>query len=179
MKTVNIFTDGCCLGNPGRGGYGAILEYLGNQKELSAGYAFTTNNRMELLGCIVALETLKQPCSVILVTDSQYVVNGITKGWAEGWQSRGWRKADGKPAENSDLWKRLLDLTHTHGHEVAFQWVKGHAGHPENERCDVMAKTAASGATLLEDAEYLKKRSGQSDQVPGVIQGVLPGLNVS
>ncbi len=126
---------------------------------------------MELLGCIVALEALNEPCSVTLVTDSQYVVNGITKGWAEGWQRQAWHKSNGKLAENPDLWKRLLELTHAH--EVAFQWVRGHAGHPENERCDVIAKTAASGASLLEDTEYLKKQSSR----PSSAQGVLPGLS--
>lgn len=171
MKTVNIFTDGCCLGNPGRGGYAAILEYNGKRKELSGGYSLSTNNRMELLGCIAALEALHEPCSVILVTDSQYVVNGITKGWAKGWQDRGWRRSDGRPAGNPDLWKRLLELTNTH--EVAFQWVRGHAGHPENERCDVIAKAAASGDGLLDDSEYLKLQA----EKPSQAQGLLPGMS--
>ncbi|MGN0654875.1 MAG: ribonuclease HI [Oscillospiraceae bacterium] len=137
MKTVEIFTDGACSGNPGPGGYGAILRFEGHEKELSGGEAQTTNNRMELTAVIVALEALKFPCKVILTTDSKYVVDGIEKGWAKFWRENGWKKKDKKPALNPDLWGRLLDLLEVH--EVEFNWVKGHAGHPENERCDALA----------------------------------------
>lgn len=137
MKTVEIFTDGACSGNPGPGGYGAILRCDGREKELSGGEAHTTNNRMELMGVITALEALKFPCEVKLTTDSRYVVDGITKGWAVGWKKRGWKKSDGKPALNVDLWDRLLGLLDVH--KVTFNWIKGHAGHEENERCDRLA----------------------------------------
>ena len=137
MKHVEIYTDGACSGNPGPGGYGAILVYNGNEKELSGGEPMTTNNRMELTAVIKALETLKVPCSVTLTTDSKYVSDGITLGWAKGWRARGWRKADGKPALNPELWETLLNLLDKH--EVTFVWVKGHAGHPYNERCDALA----------------------------------------
>ncbi len=137
MKHVEIFTDGACSGNPGPGGYGAILRCDGREKELSGGAPDTTNNRMELTGVIVALSALKYPCKVTLTTDSRYVVDGITKGWAKSWKKRGWIKSDKKPALNPDLWEKLLALTDTH--EVEFVWIKGHNGHPENERCDRLA----------------------------------------
>ena len=137
MKHVEIYTDGACSGNPGPGGYGAILVYNGREKELSGGEPMTTNNRMELTAVIKALETLKEPCAVTLTTDSKYVSDGVTLGWAKGWRARGWRKADGKPALNPELWETLLDLLEKH--EVTFVWVKGHAGHPYNERCDSLA----------------------------------------
>lgn len=137
MKYVEIYTDGACSGNPGAGGWGAILRCDGKEKEMSGGEAHTTNNRMELLGVINALEALKYPCRVKLTTDSKYVVDGVTKGWAAGWRRRGWKKSDGKPALNTDLWGRLLDLLAKH--EVEFSWIKGHAGHEENERCDALA----------------------------------------
>lgn len=136
-KRVEIFTDGACSGNPGPGGYGAILRYGEHIKELSGGEEQTTNNRMELTAVITALEALKEPCSVVLTTDSKYVVDGIEKGWAKSWRENGWKKKDKKPALNPDLWGRLLDLLEVH--EVKFNWVKGHAGHPENERCDELA----------------------------------------
>lgn len=137
MKYVEIFTDGACSGNPGPGGYGAILRCDGREKELSGGEAHTTNNRMELTGVITALAALKFPCKVKLTTDSKYVVDGIAKGWAAGWRKRGWKKSDGKPALNPDLWQRLLELLEIH--DVEFCWIKGHAGHEENERCDRLA----------------------------------------
>lgn len=137
MKFVEIYTDGACSGNPGAGGWGAILRCEGREKELSGGEAHTTNNRMELLGVINALEALKYPCRVRVTTDSKYVVDGVTKGWAESWRRRGWKKSDGKPALNTDLWERLLGLLAVH--EVEFAWIKGHAGHAENERCDALA----------------------------------------
>ena len=135
--TVEIFTDGACSGNPGPGGYGAILRVGEHIKEISGGEAQTTNNRMELMGVISALSALKYPCDVVLTTDSKYVVDSVTKGWAKGWKAKGWIKSDKKPALNVDLWEKLLDLLEVHN--VRFVWVKGHAGHPENERCDQLA----------------------------------------
>lgn len=140
MRTVYIFTDGACSGNPGPGGWGAVLRYNTAEKELSGSEKDTTNNRMELTACIEALKMLKEPCRVELTTDSQYVVNGITKGWAESWRRNGWKKSDKKPALNSDLWGELLELCERH--EVNFNWIKGHAGHEENERCDRLAVDA-------------------------------------
>ena len=137
MKTVIIYTDGACSGNPGPGGWGAILSYNGVEKELSGGEKQTTNNRMELTGVISALQALKEPCIVELYSDSKYVIDALSKGWAVSWRSKGWVKADKKPALNSDLWERLLGLLEIH--EVRFVWVKGHNEHPENERCDRMA----------------------------------------
>lgn len=136
-KEVQIFSDGACSGNPGPGGYGVILRCDGYEKELSGGEPHTTNNRMELLGVITGLEALKYPCRVTIQTDSRYVVDGIEKGWARSWRKNGWIKSDKKPALNSDLWGKLLDLLEIH--EVRFTWIKGHAGHPENERCDRLA----------------------------------------
>jgi len=137
MPKVEIFTDGSCSGNPGAGGWGAILRYNAKEKELCGGEAETTNNRMELTAVIEALSALKKPCQVILTTDSQYVVNSIEKGWVYSWKNKGWRKADGKPALNIDLWEKLLPLLELH--KVEFNWIKGHNGHPENERCDALA----------------------------------------
>lgn len=137
MKKVYIFTDGACSGNPGPGGWGAVLRYNSVEKELSGAQENTTNNRMELTACIEALKLLKEPCEVILTTDSQYVVNGITKGWAASWKRNGWRKSDKKPALNPELWDELLTLCEMH--QVTFNWIKGHAGHEENERCDRLA----------------------------------------
>ena len=137
MKHVQIYTDGACSGNPGPGGYGAILVYNGREKELCGGNIHTTNNRMELTAVIVALEALKEPCSVTLTTDSKYVSEAITQGWARSWKANGWKKADKKPALNFELWDRLLSLLEIHS--VEFIWVKGHAGHPYNERCDALA----------------------------------------
>lgn len=155
MKAVNIYTDGACRGNPGNGGYGVVLEYNGHEKELSAGYRRTTNNRMELLAAISGLEQLKEPCDVTLYSDSKYLVDAITQGWAEKWRKKGWKRGDGKPALNPDLWARLLDLLQKH--KVSLVWVKGHNGHLYNERCDVLATTAADGNGLLEDTEYIKQ----------------------
>lgn len=144
LRHVEIFTDGSCLGNPGRGGYGAILRFCGHEKELSGGFLSTTNNRMEMQAAITALSALKEKCSVTICTDSQYLYNGITKGWARKWQKNGWVKSDKKPALNADLWEELLQLIDKH--EVTLEWVKGHAGHPENERCDRLAVAAAEHA---------------------------------
>ena len=137
MKQVELFTDGACSGNPGAGGWGSILRYQGHEKELSGGEASTTNNRMELTAVIEGLRCLKEPCVVDLTTDSQYVAHAITKGWARTWQKNGWRKADKKPALNADLWEQLLQLLAYH--KVTVHWVRGHNGHPENERCDRLA----------------------------------------
>ena len=136
-KYVEIFTDGACSGNPGPGGWGVVLRFGVHEKELSGGEADTTNNRMELTAVIMGLSALKEPCAVRLVTDSKYVADGIVKGWAKSWQENGWRKADKKPALNVDLWEKLLELLKVH--DVTIEWVKGHAGHPENERCDRLA----------------------------------------
>ena len=140
MKTVEIYTDGACSGNPGPGGWGAILKYGEVERELSGGEAHTTNNRMELLGVIHALEALKEPCIVELWSDSKYVIDGLSKGWAAGWRKRGWVKGDKKPALNPDLWERLLDLTERH--DMRYHWVKGHAENPYNNRCDALAVAA-------------------------------------
>lgn len=137
MKHVDIYTDGACSGNPGPGGYGAILVFNGKEKELCGGELHTTNNRMELTAVICALEALKEPCEVTLTTDSKYVSEAVTLGWVYSWKSKGWKKSDGKPALNKELWERLLALLDIH--KVKFVWVKGHAGHPYNERCDELA----------------------------------------
>jgi ribonuclease HI len=139
-KTVTIYTDGACSGNPGPGGYGIVLEYGPHRKEMSEGFAQTTNNRMELLAVITALQTLKEPCQVELYSDSKYVVDAVVKGWAKGWQARGWRKADKTPAKNPDLWEQLLAQLEIH--QVNFHWVKGHADNPGNNRCDELAVAA-------------------------------------
>ncbi len=141
MKKVNIYTDGACKGNPGPGGWGAILDYNGKRKELSDGEHSTTNNRMELSAVIASLSALTEPCEVVLTSDSRYVVDAVEKGWVYGWKKRGWKKSDNSPALNSDLWEKLLPLLSKH--EVRFVWIKGHAGHPENERCDELAVAAA------------------------------------
>lgn len=141
MKHVYIYTDGACRGNPGRGGWGAILVFNGKEKELSGGEAQTTNNRMELTAAIEALSALKEPCQVTLTSDSKYLTDAITKGWARSWKAKGWKKADRSPALNPDLWEKLLTLLEQH--DVEFIWVKGHDGHPYNERCDRLATAFA------------------------------------
>ena len=137
MKQVEIFTDGACLGNPGPGGYGAILNYKGVEKELCGGESETTNNRMELTAAIVALQALTSPCEVKLYSDSQYLINAFELGWLVKWKSNGWKRADNAEVKNTDLWQRLSELTEIH--KVEFIWVRGHDGHPENERCDSLA----------------------------------------
>ena len=137
MKKIEIYTDGACSGNPGPGGWGAILRYNGVEKEFSGGEKETTNNRMELTAVIASLSALKEPCEVSLTTDSKYVCDSILKGWVYSWQKNNWRKTDKKKALNVDLWEQLLPLLEKH--DVTFNWVKGHAGHPENERCDKLA----------------------------------------
>ena len=137
MKTVTIYTDGACSGNPGPGGWGAVLRYGAHERELSGGEAQTTNNRMELTAVIQALSLLKEPCIVELWSDSKYVIDGLSKGWAKGWKARGWVKSDKKPALNPDLWDRLL--TQTERHTMHYHWVKGHAENEYNNRCDELA----------------------------------------
>ncbi len=137
MKKIEMFTDGACSGNPGPGGWGTILRYGNTEKEISGGAHETTNNRMEMIAVISGLKALKEPCEVDLYTDSKYVCDSITKGWVYSWKNNNWRKADKKPALNVDLWEEMLILLEKHN--VTFHWLKGHNGHPENERCDKMA----------------------------------------
>ena len=137
MKTVTIYTDGACSGNPGPGGWGAILQYGEHRREMSGGEAETTNNRMELTAVIEALSALKEPCAVELYSDSKYVIDALEKGWVYNWQKNGWRKKDKKPALNVDLWQKLLEQFHRH--DVHLHWVKGHAENPNNNRCDELA----------------------------------------
>ena len=152
---VKLFTDGAARGNPeGPGGYGAILQYTDangvlHEKEMSAGYKQTTNNRMELLGVITGLEALKKPCEVEVISDSKYVTDAFNQNWVENWIQNGWRTSTKKPVKNIDLWKRLILLVGQH--TVTFTWVKGHDGHPENERCDRLAASAADGSNWLDD----------------------------
>lgn len=141
MKKVKIYTDGACKGNPGPGGWGCILVYGKLEKELSGGEPSTTNNRMELSAAIAGLEALKEPCEVELYSDSKYLVDAVNFGWARSWRAKGWRKGDGKPALNVDLWEKLLALFEIH--RVRFEWVRGHNGHAYNERCDRLAVSAA------------------------------------
>ncbi|RDE24205.1 ribonuclease HI [Motiliproteus coralliicola] len=150
-KHIQAFTDGSCLGNPGPGGYGALLIYKDHNKELSQGFRLTTNNRMELLAAIEALAVLTEPCQVTLTTDSQYVRQGITQ-WIHGWKRKGWKTADKKPVKNKDLWQRLDEECNKH--EVNWRWVKGHSGHPENERVDDLAREAAENGPHLEDKGF-------------------------
>ncbi len=150
-KQVELFTDGACLGNPGPGGYGAILRYGRHEKELSGGYQLTTNNRMEMLAAITGLELLREPCAVTLYTDSKYLLQGITE-WLPGWVRKNWRTADGKPVKNVDLWQRLQQAVAPHA--IDWRWVKGHSGHPENERCDVLARSAAEASPTTIDEGY-------------------------
>mgnify|MGYP001037596297 CR=1 FL=1 len=148
-KEVEIFTDGACSGNPGKGGYGAILRYNGRVKELSQGFIKTTNNRMELLSAITALEALKEPCRVVLTSDSKYLVDSVNLGWIDKWRKNDWYRTKSEKAKNIDLLNRLV--AQTERHDVTFVWVKGHAGHPENERCDELATGAIKGDNLLID----------------------------
>lgn len=170
VTEVTIYTDGACVGNPGPGGYGVVLLGGDKRKEISGGFALTTNNRMELMGAIVGLEVLKYRCRVVLVTDSRYVINGIEKGWAKRWRSKGWWKNKKEKAFNPDLWQRLLDLCEKH--EVNFRWVRGHTGIPENERCDELAMAAGQSNDLAPDHGYLlapSTRAGQPVTVRGGI----------
>ncbi len=150
-KLIRVFTDGSCLGNPGPGGYGALLIYKAHRIELSQGFTLTTNNRMELLGAIEALASLNESCQVILTTDSQYVRQGITQ-WIHGWKKKGWKTANRQPVKNVDLWQRLDALNQQH--QVEWRWVKGHSGHPENERVDDLAREAAEGKEKVVDSGF-------------------------
>ncbi len=152
LPRVTIYSDGACLGNPGRGGYGTVLLFGDARKELSAGFRRTTNNRMELLGAIAGLEALTKPCQVELWSDSQYVIHALTKGWLDGWQKRGWRTSQKEPVKNQDLWQRLLRAAEPH--TITWQWVRGHTGNPENERCDQLAVDAANGPVLADDPGF-------------------------
>ena len=152
MKFVEIYTDGACSGNPGKGGFGAILKYNGNTKEISQGFKCTTNNRMELLAAITALEMLKESCKVDLYSDSKYLVDSVNLGWIKKWQSNGWKRKGSEMAKNIDLLKRLV--CQLERHEVSFVWVKGHDGHAENERCDHLATSAIKSSDLKDDFGY-------------------------
>ena len=152
--TIVMYTDGGCRGNPGNGGYGVIIIDGKNRTELAQGFRLTTNNRMEMMACLVGLTLLKKPSDVVIHSDSSYVVNGIEKGWARKWRANDWMRTKKDPAENVDLWARLLELCHIH--RVRFVWVRGHAGNPGNERCDELATTAADGENLSEDLAYVK-----------------------
>ncbi len=149
---ITIYTDGSSRGNPGPGGYGVILVSAKHRKELSGGYERTTNNRMELMAAIVGLEAPNRPCTVTLHSDSRYLIDAMTKGWVESWKRRGWRKADKKPVKNTDLWKRLEAAAERH--DVTWKWVRGHAGHEQNERCDELAVDAATGPGRIVDTGY-------------------------
>ncbi len=152
MKRVIIHTDGGCKGNPGPGGFGAVLVSGKHRMELSQGYRRTTNNRMELRAAIAALEALSEPCDVELHSDSKYLIDAVTKKWIDGWKKRGWQKADKQPVKNKDLWMRLLEAIG--GHKVTWRWVKGHAGNKENERCDELGNLAVAAKNLLEDEGF-------------------------
>ena len=166
MKEVTLYTDGACSGNPGPGGYGVVLLFGGHRKELWGGYRRTTNNRMELLAVIKGLEALKERCRVTLYSDSKYVLDALTKGWAHRWQANGWRRnRKGELAVNPDLWSRLLDLCD--GHEMRYQWVKGHAGDPENERCDDLSNQALARPNLRVDEQYERAERGPAPSLFG------------
>lgn len=154
LKRVSIYSDGSCIGNPGPGGYGVILDYQGRRKEISGGFRKTTNNRMEALAAIIGLQALKEPCSVKVHTDSKYVVDGISKGWAIKWRDNNWRRDRNKLASNWELWKMLLEQVARH--DVEFIWIRGHSGHPENERCDDLAQSAARADPAAIDDGYEK-----------------------
>ena len=147
--TVTAYTDGSCLGNPGPGGWAAVLLWNDHRKELTGGFRLTTNNRMEILAAVEALSALKRPSRMELHTDSRYLRDAVEKGWLAGWRRNGWKTSGKKPVKNKDLWIRLIPLLEAN--QVVFHWVRGHSGHPENERCDVLAKQAASGGSLSED----------------------------
>ena len=161
INKVTIYTDGACSGNPGPGGWAAILMAGGATKELCGGEESTTNNRMELMAVIRSLQLLTRPCEVDLYSDSQYLVNAFNQHWIDSWLKKGWKRGKNEPVKNVDLWKSLLEAMEPH--QVTFRWVKGHDGHPENERCDELATAAADGEDLLEDTRY----TGESPAVQG------------
>ncbi|MEY4245459.1 MAG: ribonuclease [Verrucomicrobiota bacterium] len=156
MKRVMIHTDGGCKGNPGPGGFGVVMTSGGHRKEVSAGFRMTTNNRMELRAAIAALELLKEACEVELHSDSKYLIDAISKNWIVGWQKRGWQTSDKKPVKNQDLWLQLLAAIRPH--KIEWRWVKGHAGHAENERCDELANHAVASKNLIEDIGFEASR---------------------
>ncbi|MCM1162226.1 MAG: ribonuclease HI [Roseburia sp.] len=154
---VTIYSDGAARGNPGPGGYGTVVQYVDtkgtlHEREFFAGYKNTTNNRMELMGAIVGLEALTKPCDILLISDSKYVTDAFNQNWIKGWLKNNWKNSQKKPVKNVDLWKRLLKAMEPH--QVVFQWIKGHAGHKENERCDMLATSAADGSNLLDDTGF-------------------------
>lgn len=157
MEQVKIFTDGCCLGNPGRGGWSAILSDGVRKKEISGGFQLTTNNRMELMACVKGLEALLLSCKVAIISDSKYLVESINMGWAIKWRANNWMRNNKDKAQNADLWERLLESIALH--EVSFYWVRGHSGHPMNERCDHLAQQAARGENLELDSGYTRDES--------------------
>ena len=162
MKQVTIYTDGAAKGNPGPGGYGTLLVHNGRTRELSGGFSRTTNNRMELLAAITGLEALTSPCKVTLHSDSRYLVDAMTKGWLRGWKARRWSRANNQHLKNTDLWQRLDAATTTH--DITWRWVKGHAGHPENERCDTLADAAARSRNLPPDTAFLSEEARLNSQ---------------
>lgn len=152
MKEVSIYTDGACSGNPGKGGFGVILNYMGKKKEISKGYKCTTNNRMEIMAALAGLNALTEPCKVILYSDSKYLVDSVNKGWIASWQKNGWKNSKKEKVKNRELFEELIELMNVH--EVEYRWVKGHDGHSENERCDYLATSAAKADNLEEDTGY-------------------------
>ena len=154
LKEVTIFTDGACSGNPGKGGFGVILNYMGKIKEISKGFECTTNNRMELMAALTGLNALKEPCKVTLYSDSKYLIDSVNKGWINSWQKNGWKNSKKEKVKNRELFEELIRLMNVH--QIEFCWVKGHDGHPENERCDTLATSAAAGDNLFEDTGYIE-----------------------
>ena len=162
MKSITLHTDGAASGNPGPGGFGALLTFNGLRKELSGGFARTTNNRMEILAALAGLESLREPCKVTVISDSRYLVDAMTKGWLRGWKARGWSRAHNQHLKNADLWKRLDAAAAPH--ENSSRWVKGHAGHPETERCDSLADAAARRGDLPDDKAFLAEEDHMGSQ---------------
>ena len=154
MKEVTIYTDGACSGNPGKGGFGVVLNYMGKKKEISKGYRCTTNNRMEIMAALAGLSALKEPCKVVLYSDSKYLVDSVNKGWIASWQKNGWKNSKKEKVKNRELFEELIELMNVH--EVEYRWVKGHDGHSENERCDYLATSAAKSDNLEEDTGYIE-----------------------
>ena len=154
MKEVTIYTDGACSGNPGKGGFGVVLNYMGKKKEISKGYRCTTNNRMEIMAALAGLSALKESCKVVLYSDSKYLVDSVNKGWIASWQKNGWKNSKKEKVKNRELFEELIELMNVH--EVEYRWVKGHDGHSENERCDYLATSAAKADNLEEDTGYIE-----------------------